>query len=81
MAACRYHPPPGSTSPATAAKPEPVTTVARQRWPRRIARWLGRALLLLIALYLVGRAVVELVTLDPTKPETYQTTGPTTTSA
>jgi hypothetical protein len=49
-----------------------VTTAARQRWPRRTARWLGRALLFLIGLYLVGRAAVEVVSLDPAKPETYR---------
>jgi hypothetical protein len=47
--------------------PERVTTVAR-----RTAARLGRALLALLAVYLVARAVVEVVTVDPSNPETYR---------
>lgn len=41
-------------------------------WPRRALRWLGRTLLLVLALYLVARAAVELITVNPTKPRTYR---------
>lgn len=41
-------------------------------WPRRAFRRIGRALLLILALYLVARAAVEIVTVNPTKPETYR---------
>ena len=39
---------------------------------RRAARRVGRGLLLVVALYLVGRAVVEVATVDPAHPETYR---------
>lgn len=41
-------------------------------WPRRALRRLGSALLLVLALYLVARAVVEVATVNPTRPNTYQ---------
>ena len=39
---------------------------------RRAGRWLVYGLLLAVGLYLVGRAVLELVTVDPARPETYR---------
>jgi hypothetical protein len=39
---------------------------------RRAGRWVGIALLTLIALFLVARAVVEVATVDPSNPATYR---------
>ncbi|MEP7019906.1 MAG: hypothetical protein ABI808_04595 [Pseudonocardiales bacterium] len=39
---------------------------------RRVIRWLGIAVLTLLAVYLVARAVVEVVTVNPNRPETYR---------
>lgn len=39
---------------------------------RRAIRKLGRALLLVVALYCVGRGLVEVTTVNPTRPETYR---------
>jgi hypothetical protein len=39
---------------------------------RRALRFLGWAVLLLIGLFLVARAVVEVVSLDPGQPATYR---------
>lgn len=39
---------------------------------RRALRILGGALLLLVGLFLVARAVAELVTVDPGRPATYR---------
>lgn len=37
-----------------------------------VLRWAGLALLVVIAVYLVGRAVVEVVSVDPHRPQSYQ---------
>jgi uncharacterized membrane protein len=39
---------------------------------KRAGRWAGIALLTLIALFLVVRAVVEVATVDPSSPATYR---------
>ena len=39
---------------------------------RRALRFLGWAVLLLVGLFLVARAVVEVVSLDPGQPATYR---------
>lgn len=41
------------------------------RW-RRGFDWIGLALVVMLALYLIGRAVVEVVTVNPHRPETYR---------
>lgn len=35
-------------------------------------RWAGLALLAVVAVYLVGRAVVEVVSVNPHRPESYE---------
>jgi hypothetical protein len=40
--------------------------------PRLVLRRIGAALLALVAVYFVVRGVVELVTVDPSRPETYR---------
>jgi hypothetical protein len=39
---------------------------------RRVLRWIGTALLVLLALYMVGRAVAEVVSVDPGDPASYR---------
>jgi hypothetical protein len=39
---------------------------------RRIARWAGVGLLALVAAFLVGRAVVEVIVVDPSDAATYR---------
>ena len=39
---------------------------------RRLLRGLVRGFLLVLAVYLVGRGVVEIFILDPSRPETYR---------
>jgi hypothetical protein len=41
-------------------------------WPRRAVRRLGSASLLVLAMYLVARAVVEVASVNPTRPNTYR---------
>jgi len=38
----------------------------------RLLRWIATALVLALALYLVGRAVVEVVSVDPGDPASYR---------
>lgn len=44
----------------------------RRTFPRRWGRRVGLGLLLMTAAFLVGRAAVEIITVNPTKPQTYQ---------
>ena len=39
---------------------------------RRVLRRVGLATALLVGVFLVGRAIVELVTVDPNQPSTYR---------
>jgi hypothetical protein len=39
---------------------------------RRIARWAGIGLLALVATFLVGRAIAEVITVDPSDAPTYR---------
>lgn len=39
---------------------------------RRVLRWAGQALLFLAGLFLVARAAVELIAVDPSRPQTYR---------
>lgn len=43
-----------------------------RRRARTVLRWAGLALLVVIVVYLVGRAVVEVVTVDPHRRESYE---------
>jgi hypothetical protein len=46
--------------------------VHRRTGVPRALRWIGTALAVLLAVYLVGRAVVEVVTVDPTDAASYR---------
>jgi hypothetical protein len=39
---------------------------------KRIARWIGLGLLGVGAVYLLGRGIVEILTVDPSRPSTYR---------
>jgi hypothetical protein len=58
-----------------AAAPHPVAPVLRAvplSWRRRVQRWLGRALVSVVAAFLIIRALVELFVISPFHPEAYR---------